>query len=121
MQNSPINVGELVLCHASLHGEGDIEGATRRHCSAYPRHGHGSDVIHADVSCRLGDEHEGLVEAEQMTLVGLDGALDARLLMMADEVARWTGNALATESSEDVCNNNSYWRFVVSLQLVLVL
>lgn len=76
-----------MLCHASLHCEGDIECSTRCHGTTDTRHGDRCDVVHGDVGCWLGNEHEGLVKAIQMALVGLDRALDTRLLVVTDEIA----------------------------------
>ena len=104
-----------------LHGKGNVKGAACGHGPTHTRHGHRRNVVHADVRRRLGDEHEGFVKTEQMSFVGLDGALDTRLFMMTDEVARWPGNALSTKALEDVRHNSRNWRFIVRLQLVLVL
>ena len=110
-----------MFSHAVLHAESDVKCAAGGHGSTNTRHGHRGNVVHADVCRRLRDEHEGLVETEQMTLVGLDGTLDSRLLVVADEVARRPGDALPTESPEDICYHCSNGRFIVRLKLVLVL
>lgn len=110
-----------MFSHAVLHTESDVECAASGHGSTNTRHSHRGNVVHTDVCRRLGDEHEGFVEAEQVTLVGLDGTLDTRLLVMANEVARRPGDALPAESPEDICHNCSNGGFVVRLKLVLVL
>ena len=65
-----------MLSLAVLHAEGNIKRTACSHSSTNTRHGHRGDVVHADVGCRLGNEHECLVKAEQVTFVGLDRTLD---------------------------------------------
>lgn len=73
--------------HTPLHSEGYVKGPTRRHSTTNARHGYRGNIVHADVRCWLGNEHEGLVEAEQVAFVGFDRTLDTGLLVMADEVS----------------------------------
>lgn len=56
-----------------------------------------------------------------MTFVGLDGALDTSLFVMADEVSRRPRDALSRKALEDVGNHDRDGGLVMRLQLVLVL
>lgn len=118
---SPVDVGELMFSLTVLHAESDVKRTAGSHGSTYAGHCHRCDVIHADIGRWLGDEHECFVKAEQVTFVGLDRTLDTRLLVMTDEVARWSGDTLSTETPEDIGYNCSNGSFVVWLQLILVL
>lgn len=66
-----------------LQSNGDIECATGGNSTSNARHGDNRNVFHLDISCRLGNEHQTLIQEVQKTLVGLDGTLDTLVTMVA--------------------------------------
>ena len=83
----PIDITELAFSSAILHGNCYVERPASRNRAAYPRHGDYRDVVESYVRGWFWDEHEALVQAEEMTFVRFDATLDARLLMMTGEVS----------------------------------
>lgn len=79
----PVNVAELVLAQAALQADGDIKRSTSGDSASDTRHGDNRDVLHLDIGRGLGYEHEALIQKVQKTLVGLDGALDAMVAVVA--------------------------------------
>lgn len=66
-----------------LQCDGNVECSTRRDGTSNSRHGDDGDVFDLDVGCWFGDEHEGLVEAEEQAFIGFDGAFDAVHVVVA--------------------------------------
>ena len=79
----PIDITELMLTRTAFHRNGDIKGAARRYSSTNAGHDDDGDVVERDVCRRFRYEHEALIEAEEVPLVGLDTTLDTGLLMVA--------------------------------------
>ena len=119
-KRSPVDVAELMLSQPTLQRDRNVKRPARRHGPTHPRHGDDLDVVERDVRGRLGYEHEALVETEQVSLVGLDGALDAGLLVVAAEILRGRHDLLAAQGSEDGGHGGVDGGLVVHLQLVLV-
>ena len=67
---------------ATLEGYGDVEGTGSAHSATHSGHGNGGDVVKSDVSSRLRHEEESAFQTEEVALVGLDRALDTRLLVV---------------------------------------
>ena len=120
-----------------LQSNGDIECAASGDGAAHTGHGDHSNVLHLNVSRRLGDEHKTLVQEVQETLVGFDGALDSVVTVVAgivldaagdrvdnlvpDEVLGRHNDLLSGEATEDLRDDLVNRLFVMRLQLVLVL
>ena len=60
--SSPIDIAELVLSHAPLEGDRDIECSTSRNGTADTRHGDEGDVLNLYVSGWFGDKDQALVQ-----------------------------------------------------------
>ena len=66
-----------------LQGDCDIERSAGRHGAANARHSDDGNVLDLDVRGRLGNEDQALIQEVQETLVGLDGALDPAVTVVA--------------------------------------
>lgn len=81
----PVDVAELMLSQASLQADCDVKRSAGRNGTTHPRHGNDRNVLNLNVSGRLGDENQALIQEVEETLVRLDGALDPTVTVMAVE------------------------------------
>lgn len=79
----PVDVAELVFSQASLQANCDIKCSAGRDGTTHTRHGDDRNVFNLNVSGRLGDEDQALIQEVEETLVRLDGALDSTVTVMA--------------------------------------
>lgn len=98
----PVDVAELVLAQTALQTNGNIECPTGRHGTPNTRHGDHRDVLDLNVGGRLRDKDKTLVQEIKQTLIGLDGALDTVMSVMAHKVLGRHDNLLAGQSTEDL-------------------
>lgn len=98
----PVDVAELVLTQATLQADGNIERPTGRHSSSNTRHGNHRNVLQLDISGRLRDKDKALVQEVKETFVGLDGALNSVVTVVAQKVLGWHNNLLTGQSTEDL-------------------
>lgn len=121
MEYVPVDVAELMLAQATLQADCDIKGATGGDSASDTRHRDNGNVLHLNVSRRLGDEHETLVQEVQKTFVGLDRALDTVVAVVTDKVLGGHDNLLSGQTTENLGHDLVNRLFVVGLQLVFVL
>lgn len=91
-----------MLTKATLQAHGDIERPTGRHGAADTRHGDHRDVLHLDICGRLRDKDKALVQEVKETFIGLDGALNSVVTVVAHKVLGWHDNLLAGQPTEDL-------------------
>jgi hypothetical protein len=117
----PVNVAELVLAETTLQANSDIERPASRHGTSNTRHRDHGNVLQLDIRGGFGDEDETLVQEIKQTLVGLDGALNSVVTVVAGEVLGRHDNLLAGQAAENLGHHLVNRLFVVWLQLILVL
>lgn len=110
-----------MLAETSLQADSDIERAAGRHGTSDARHCDHGNVLHLDISGGLGDKDKTLVQEIKQTLVGLDGALNPVVTVVAGKVLGRHDNLLAGQAAENLGHHLVNWLFVVWLQLILVL
>ena len=109
------------MLHAPLLGHnGDIEGAAGADSTTNSAHYDDGDVVEGYVGGGFGDEHKGLVEAEEVALVGFDAAFYTGLLVVRDEVLGGRDDLLARQAAKDLCDDGVLGRFVAGLQFAFV-
>ena len=72
-----------MLPHASLQCDGNIECPARRNRPADTGHRDHSNILNLDIRRRLGNEDQTLIQEVQKPFVGLDGALDSAVAVVA--------------------------------------
>lgn len=77
-----------MLSHASLQGNRDVESSAGRHRTAHPGHRDHRNVLDLHVRRRLRHKDQALIQEVQETLVGLDGAFDSAVAVVAVKVRR---------------------------------
>ena len=58
----PVDVAELVFSHTSLQANRDIKRSASRDGTTHTRHGNDGNVLNLDVSGRLGNENQALIQ-----------------------------------------------------------
>lgn len=116
-----VDVAKLMIAATAFCGDCDIKRSACGDGTANPRHDDDGDVVEGNVCGWFGDEHEALVQTEEMTFVGFDAAFDARLLMMTEEVFGWSDDFLPNQSAKDLSYDRVLRRFITGFQLSLVL
>jgi hypothetical protein len=76
----------LVIAQATLQADGNVECSAGGNGTSDTGHGDDGDIIHLDVSRRLGNKHQTLIEEVQKTLVCLDRTLDTVVTMVAENL-----------------------------------
>lgn len=82
----PVDVTELVLSETSLQADSDIERPAGRHSTSDTRHRDDGDILHLDIGGGFWHKHEALVQEVKQSFIGLDGALNTVVTMMAGKV-----------------------------------
>ena len=109
-----------MLPATALGRDGYVERTASRNRTTNARHDDDSDVVEGDVCRRLRNEHEALVQHEEMAFVGFDAAFDSCLPMVAEEVLGRRDDLLSNQATEDLGNDRMLGSFVAWRQLVFV-